>query len=112
MKRFVPAAAVLLALLLPLGAGWIAAQRIYRSWHPCDWLLQDAVGRTLERYGIEPDSVSVVVKARAVESAEVRLRMRGQHTAPRCLATWMLRRVAPAFAKPIKPARNLHGRTE
>lgn len=89
MKRSARFAAALLALLLLVTAGWAAAQRAYQSWHPCDWLLQDAVEQTLTRHGIAPDSVSVVVKAQTVESAEVRARMRGQHTAARCLATWL-----------------------
>jgi hypothetical protein len=87
---------VLLSLVLLLSlltAAVLALRSGYRSWHPCDWLLQDEVARTLERRGMDPDTASVPLKAVTVGSDEVRVRMRGQHTPLRCAFSWALRRV-------------------
>jgi hypothetical protein len=87
----VPLVVLAVLALLALGTGLL--RHHYASWHPCDWLLQDAVARTLQRQGIDPEAASVPLKASTVGSEEVQARMRGRITPLRCLGSWAVRRV-------------------
>jgi hypothetical protein len=87
---------VALALLLAVsGAGWVAARARYHSGHPCDWLLQDRVARVLRRQGVDPDTASVVLRARTAEHPEVRAALRLRPTPAGCLAAWASARIFP-----------------
>lgn len=82
-------------LLLLAAAGWGLLHRRYQSWHPCDWLLVDRVAVILRRQGVDPDTVSIPLKATVAESAEVRAVLRLRHTPAQCLITWAAARVLP-----------------
>lgn len=79
---------------LLLGAGAVLHSH-YQSWHPCDWLLQDTVGRILERRGIDPETASVVLRATTVESPEVQATLERHRTPSSCLLAWAGRGVLP-----------------
>lgn len=90
--RVLAAGAVLGVLLRTLVAGLRAH---YLSWHPCDWLLQDAVSRTLEIRGIDPDTASIVIRATTVELPEVQATIERHNTPLSCLLSWAGTNILP-----------------
>ena len=92
MRVLVVAAVAALALL---ALAWVGLHAHYRSWHPCDWLLQDTVAHVLWQQGIDPDTASIPLQARTVQAPYVQAVLQLRNTAGSCLSTWITGRILP-----------------
>lgn len=86
---------VAVATLALLSLAWVGLHAHYRSWHPCDWLLQDTVAQVLRQRGIDPDTASIPLRASTVQAPYVQAVLQLRNTPGSCLSTWITGRILP-----------------